>query len=75
MKCSQFGVWHFIASLLFTLSVAATAYGFGRVTTGHHPREVILSLIAGLVMSAVMVAVLVRRRRRHKVLVAVSAAP
>jgi membrane protein DedA with SNARE-associated domain len=74
MKRSEFAVWNFIASLLFTVSVAATAYGFGRVTTGHHPREVILSLIVGLVMSAVMVAALVRRRRRHKVLLAVSAA-
>jgi membrane protein DedA with SNARE-associated domain len=73
MKRSQFAVWNFIASLVFTLSVAATAYGFGRVTSGHRSPEDILILIVGLAMSAVLVAVLVRRHRRHKVLVAGSA--
>jgi membrane protein DedA with SNARE-associated domain len=74
MKHSQFAVWNFVASFMFTLSVAATAYGLGRVTTGHHSREDVLILIIGLVMSAVMVGVLVSRHRRHKVLVAGSAA-
>lgn len=73
MKYSQFAVWNFVASFMFTLSVAATAYGLGRVTTGHHTREDVLILIIGLVMSAVMVGVLMRRHRRHKVLVAGSA--
>jgi membrane protein DedA with SNARE-associated domain len=73
MKRSQFAVWNFIASLMFTLSVAATAYGLGRVTTGHRSPEDILILIVGLVMSAGLVTVLVRRHRRHKVLVAGSA--
>jgi membrane protein DedA with SNARE-associated domain len=70
MKWSQFAVWNLVASLAFTLSVAATAYGIGRVTSGHHSAEDLLILIVGLVMSAVIVAVLVRRHRRHKVLVA-----
>jgi len=73
MNRRQFAVWNFVASLAFTLSVAATAYGFGRVTTGHHSPEDVVILIIGLVMSAVMVAILVRRHRRHKVLVAGSA--
>jgi len=74
MKRSQFALWNFIASLAFTLSVAATAYGLGRVTSGHHSREDILILVGGLAMSAFIVTVLVRRRRRHRVSVAASVA-
>ena len=39
MKWSQFAVWNLVASLLFTLSVASTAYGVGRVATGHRSRR------------------------------------
>ncbi len=66
MKLSQFAVWNLIASIGFTLSVAATAYGVGRVTTGHHSTEDIVILSSGLVMSAVLILVFVRRHRRHK---------
>ena len=68
MKRSQFALWNLIASLAFTFSVAATTYGIGRVTTGHHSRTDILILVAGLVVGALLVAVLMRRRRRHKTL-------
>jgi len=70
MKLSQFAVWNFLASVAFTLSVAATAYGVGRVTTGHHSSRDILILILGLVMSALLTFVIVRRHRRHKSMVA-----
>ena len=70
MKHSQFAVWNFIASLAFTLSVAATAYGVGRVSSGHRSRQDILILVGGLAMSAVIVTVLVRRHRRHRALAA-----
>ena len=66
MKLSQFALWNLIASIGFTLSVAATAYGVGRVTTGHHSTEDIVILTSGLVMSAVLILVFVRRHRRHK---------
>ncbi len=66
MKLSQFIVWNFIASVAFTLSVAATAYGLGRVTTGHHSTEDIVILVLGLAMSALVIAVFVRRHRRHR---------
>jgi membrane protein DedA with SNARE-associated domain len=72
MKLSQFAVWNLLASAAFTLSVAATAYGVGRVTTGHHSSRDILILILGLVMSALLIVVIVRRHRRHKSLVAMS---
>jgi membrane protein DedA with SNARE-associated domain len=68
MKRSQFVVWNFVASIGFTLSVAATAYGLGRVTTGHHAKSDILILIAGLTIGAVLVSVFVHRHRHHKAL-------
>jgi membrane protein DedA with SNARE-associated domain len=68
MRRSQFALWNLIASLAFTFSVAATAYGIGRVTTGHHSGTDILILAAGLVVGALLVAVLVHRHRRHKTL-------
>lgn len=66
MKLSQFIVWNFIASIGFTLSVAATAYGIGRVSTGHRSAEDIVILLLGLVTSALLIFVFVRRHRRHK---------
>jgi membrane protein DedA with SNARE-associated domain len=69
MKRSQFAVWNLVASLAFTLSVAATAYGAGRVTSGHHSPEDILILVGGLGLSGAIVSLLLRRHRRHKVCV------
>ncbi|MGA8727063.1 MAG: hypothetical protein WB565_18670 [Acidimicrobiales bacterium] len=65
MKLSQFTVWNLLASVAFTLSVAATAYGFGRVTTGHQSTEDVLILLFGLALSALLVTLFVRRHRRH----------
>jgi membrane protein DedA with SNARE-associated domain len=65
MKLSQFAVWNLIASIGFTLSVAATAYGIGRVSTGHRSTEDIVILIVGLATSALLIFVFVRRHRRH----------
>jgi membrane protein DedA with SNARE-associated domain len=66
MKRSQFAVWNFIASVAFTISVTATAYGIGRVSTGHHSRTDILILLVGLVVGALLIYLFVRRHRRHK---------
>ena len=66
MKRSQFALWNCVASLAFTLSVAATAYGVGRVTTGHHSYEDILILIVGLTIGSMIVLVFVHRHRRHR---------
>jgi membrane protein DedA with SNARE-associated domain len=65
MKLSQFAVWNFLASLAFSVSVASTAYGAGRVATGHHTAKDILILIVGLVTGAVLTVLIVRRHRRH----------
>jgi membrane protein DedA with SNARE-associated domain len=66
MKVGQFALWNLFASLMFTLSVAATAYGVGRVSTGHHSTRDILILIVGLAASTLLTVVIVRRHRRHR---------
>ncbi len=55
----------FMASIAFTLSVTATAYGVGRVSTGHRSTEDIVILIVGLAASTLLIFVFVRRHRRH----------
>jgi membrane protein DedA with SNARE-associated domain len=66
MKFGQFAVWNFVASVAFTLSVALTAYGAGRVTTGHHAPKDLLALTLGLALSVALTFGLVRRHRRHR---------
>jgi len=66
MKLRQFALWNFFASILFTLSVTATAYGLGRVTTGHHSKTDILILVFGLALSTLLTVLTVRRHRRHR---------
>jgi membrane protein DedA with SNARE-associated domain len=66
MKLSQFALWNLFASIGFALSVSATAYGVGRVTTGHRSAEDYVILILGLAMSSLLVFIFVRRHRRHK---------
>jgi membrane protein DedA with SNARE-associated domain len=68
MKFSQFAVWNFLASLAFSVSVAATAYGAGRVVTGHHSAEDVVILVIGLATSIALTVLIVRRHRRHKAL-------
>ena len=72
MKLNQFALWNFLASILFTLSITATAYGLGRVASGHHSTTDIVILILGLALSALLIAMGVRRHRRHKAQIAVS---
>jgi membrane protein DedA with SNARE-associated domain len=68
MKLSQFAIWNLVASIGFALSVAATAYGVGRVSTGHRSTQDIVILVLGLAMSAFLVFIFVRRHRRHRLL-------
>jgi membrane protein DedA with SNARE-associated domain len=66
MKLSQFALWNLFASILFTLSVTATAYGLGRVATGHRSAKDILILLFGLALSTLLTVLVVRRHRRHQ---------
>lgn len=68
MKFSQFALWNFLASLAFSLSVAASAFGLGRVATGHHSARDITILLIGLLTGVFLTALIVRRHRRHKAL-------
>ena len=65
MQHGQFVLWNLLASLGFSVSVAASAYGFGRIFTGHHSLHDIAILLVGLVVG-VLVTVLhfLRHRRR-----------
>jgi membrane protein DedA with SNARE-associated domain len=66
MKWSQFVVWNFVASGSFALAVGPTAYGAGRVSTGHHSTEDVSIFVLGLVMSVILIALVVHRYRRHR---------
>jgi membrane protein DedA with SNARE-associated domain len=66
MNIRQFALWNFFASILFTLSVAATSYGLGRLVTGHHSGKDIVILVGGLALTTYLVMSAVRRHRQHK---------
>ena len=67
MHHGQFALWNLIASLGFALSVAPSAYGLGRVATGHHSPHDIGILVFGLVVGTVLVVLVARHRRKVKV--------
>ena len=63
----QFAFWNPLDSLAWTVSVAASAYGVGRLATGHHTGHDIAILAIGL-GAGVLVAITAarRHRRRHR---------
>jgi membrane-associated protein len=65
MPPHRFAFWNLLDSLGWSVSVAASAYGVGRLATGHHSWHDIVILIIGLSAGA-LVAVLVVRRHRRK---------
>ncbi|HXA33677.1 MAG TPA: hypothetical protein VNV87_15595 [Acidimicrobiales bacterium] len=75
MEQGQFIVWNFVASTGFALAVAPTAYGAGKVATGHNSTKDVVILIFGLAMSALLVTMLVRRHRRHLIEIATAGGP
>lgn len=66
MKFRQFAVWNFAAGTAYVLAVGPTAYGAGRVATGHHDPVSLGMLIGGLAVTAVCVVLARRDYRRHK---------
>jgi membrane protein DedA with SNARE-associated domain len=66
MRHGQFALWNFVASLAFALSVTASAYGLGRIVTGHHSARDVAILLGGVAVGVLLVAVFVRRHRRFK---------
>ena len=65
MRHGQFVLWNFLASLGFVLSVAPSAYGIGRIATGHHSGLDIAILVFGLGVGTLIV-LSVRHRRKLK---------
>jgi membrane protein DedA with SNARE-associated domain len=63
MQHGQFILWNLVASLAFSVSVAASSYGFGRIFTGHHSPLDVGTLLVGLVVGT-LVTMFVRHRRR-----------
>ena len=66
MSPYQFAVLNLLDSLGWTASVAASAYGAGRLATGHHAWHDIAFLVIGLGIGALFTVVVVRRHRRQK---------
>ena len=61
----RFAFWNLLDSLGWSVSVAASAYGVGRLATGHHTGHDIAILIVGL-GAGTLVAVAVARRHRRR---------
>jgi membrane protein DedA with SNARE-associated domain len=64
MPLRQFALWNFLASVGFTLSVVAGAYGIGRLVTGHYAPKDVSILVIG-VCAGLTILVIVRRHRRR----------
>jgi membrane protein DedA with SNARE-associated domain len=64
MQHGQFVVWNLLASLGFSISVAASSYGLGRLFSGHDSPQDIATLIVGLLVGAAITTLYVRHRRR-----------
>ena len=65
MPAYRFAFFNLLDSLGWAVSVAASAYGVGRLATGHHSAHDIAILIVGLGAGALVTVVAVRRRRRR----------
>jgi membrane protein DedA with SNARE-associated domain len=63
MQHGEFARWNLIASLGFAISVTASAYGVGRLLSGHNGTRDVLVLVVGLAVGALITTMFVRRRR------------
>jgi membrane protein DedA with SNARE-associated domain len=66
MQHRQFALWNLIASLGFSVSVTASAYGVGTLVTGHQSTQDVLVLIVGLAVGSLITTMFVRRHRRSR---------
>ena len=62
MKHGQFVLWNLLASFGFAVSVAASAYGIGRIFTGHDSPHDIVTLLVGLAVGVLVTVLYVRHR-------------
>ena len=62
----RFALWNLLDSLGWSVSVAASAYGIGRLATGHHTGHDIAILLVGFAAGALVAVGAVRRHRRRR---------
>lgn len=65
MEHGEFVLWNLFASLGFAVSVAASAYGLGRIFTGHDSARDVATLLIGIAVGALITVLHVRRHRRR----------
>jgi len=61
----RFALWNLLDSLMWTVSVGASAYGVGKLATGHHTWHDVVILVVGLGAGALVILTAVRRHRRR----------
>jgi membrane protein DedA with SNARE-associated domain len=66
MEHGQFVLWNLLASFAYSVSVAASAYGLGRLFSGNYSAKDIATLVVGLVVGALITVFYVQRRRRAR---------
>ena len=66
MKYGQFALWNLLAAFGFAVSVATSAYGIGRVVTGHDTLKDVGILVLGLGVGALVAVIFVQRRHRSR---------
>ena len=66
MPAYRFAFWNLLDSLGWSVAVAASAYGIGRLATGHHAAHDIAILIIGLAAAVLVAVTAVRRHRRRR---------
>jgi membrane protein DedA with SNARE-associated domain len=67
MRHARFAFWNLLASLGFAVSVTASAYGVGKLATGHHTAHDFLVLLVGLAAGALIMIVFLHHHRRVRV--------
>jgi membrane-associated protein len=66
MKYGQFVLWNLLAAFGFAVSVGTSAYGIGRVVTGHDTLKDVGILVLGLAVGALVAVIFVQRRHRSR---------
>ena len=66
MPAYRFAFWNLLDSLGWSVAVAASAYGIGRLATGHHTSHDIAILVIGLAAGELVAVTAVRRHRRRR---------
>jgi membrane protein DedA with SNARE-associated domain len=67
MHHGRFAFWNLIASLGFAVSVSASAYGVGRLASGHASAHDVVVLLIGFAVGTLIVMTFLRHHRRVRV--------